>query len=87
VSKSDMSLNEQSLLWEHRSRIVALETNYKHISDTVEKINTNVTSITEDHLPKLRSSINNNKWTVGVIVGVASLIGSSLVSSLVGKFL
>lgn len=86
MSKKEANLNEISLIWEHRSRIVALETNYKHISDTVEKIDKNVNSITEDHLPKLRESINNNKWTVGLVVGIGSVVGSAIVSGLVGKF-
>ncbi len=85
MPKKDLNLNEASLIWEHRSRIVALETNYKHISDTVEKIDKNVNLITDKHLPILRESISKNKWTVGLIVGIGSVIGSTVVSSLIGR--
>jgi len=85
--KSEPSLNELSLIWEHRSRIVTLETNYKHIRDTVDKIDTNVNLITDEHLPILRDSISKNRWTVGLIVGIGSVIGSTVISSLLGKFL
>jgi len=84
MTNTDPTLNEISLIWEHRSRIVALETNYKHVSDTVEKIDKNVNTIMDDHLPLIKESVNKNKWTVGIVVGLASIIGSSLVSSMIG---
>ena len=49
-------------------RIVALETNFKHITDTVEKIDNNVNKMMTDHLPHLKENIGTEEEPEKVLV-------------------
>ena len=81
------NLNEVSLIWENRSRISVLEANQKNIMDTVGKIDTKVDELNEKHLPKLKEMISKTKWSVGIIAGVGSIIGSAIITEIIKAWL
>ena len=81
-----MSNSKDDLIWDNRTRITTLEANYRHLTKTVDAIDGKVDQILENHLPHIHTQINKNKWGVGLIVGVFSVVGSSVVSIIISNF-
>ena len=74
------STSETSLIWEHRERISVLETQFKGLNDGLKSIDSKVDSLLIDSIPDIRNQINRNKWEVGLVVGILSVIGSAAAS-------
>jgi len=87
VSDSKKDLKETSLIWENRNRITTLEADYRHITKTVNAIDTKVDQILENHLPHIQNSITKNNLRLGLMITIGATVGSGIIGVLIQSFL
>lgn len=70
-----------------KERLSIVETDVKYIKSDVKSIKRDVKLILVNHLPHIQADIQKHKWQMGIIVGIASMIGSVVFGRLIDKLL